>query len=457
MGVPVLRLLTILSLLYGALLVYASLMPFDFQTAAPSGPDIRSLWRGWPVDLDARISGSDLVSNLALYLPLGWMIAVRLSLSRRASGPFLSLLLSALVCSLLSFCIEAAQAVTLSRTASGSDWLLNTVSGTAGAALAGIYGTRLWMAGVSWLQNAWRSRPTDTATLALGVLMTADALTPFLPTILLKQVWRSLKHSHFDLSVGLAEHPWHWWLVTRVMMYAVLTLMLASWGRTDRSPRTLQRRIIAGSIAAGFAFGLETTKLLIASRAFNIANVAASWGGCLLGVLAGHGLAGRTSTRRTLEWAIAALLLYVFYLAWTPFHFVWDLERLPAQWPSPVQLLPLYHYAMGSELNHARLFVQSVFFQGLLIYLLRVRFGWFDRSRAGIGSAALAVGFLGLLQEGGQLFLPSRTPSATDIYCFALGGALGAWIPRSPAHRLQAETPLHPGGDRTAHGGRKPS
>jgi len=45
-----------------------------------------------------------------------------------------------------------------------------------------------------------------------------------------------------------------------------------------------------------------------------------------------------------------------------------------------------------------------------------------------MGKAALAAGVLGLALELGQFFLPARVPSATDVFCFALGGAIGAWV-----------------------------
>lgn len=80
------------------------------------------------------------------------------------------------------------------------------------------------------------------------------------------------------------------------------------------------------------------------------------------------------------------------------------------------------------SLNHARLFFQSIVLQVLLIFLLRVRFGLFNKTFTGVLMACLLSAFLALLQEGLQLFIPSRTPSPTDIYCFTAGGAMGLWL-----------------------------
>ena len=425
-----LRLLTILGVLYGAMLVYASLMPFDFVAGEHIGHKIHRFWSYWPFNPTARISGSDVVSNLALYVPLGWLITVRCRLGRVRAH--LSLTIAVLVCSTVSACVELLQITTISRTSSAADWLLNTISGCAGATAGAVCGKGLWVGGIRWLRRCWNTRPVDIATLALMGLLAADALAPYIPTILLKQVWRSLKISHFDIGGGLALHPWHWWVVTRGLVYAVLTMLLATWGGLKPG---LKQWIRAATVAAGFALSLELVKPMIVSRTINVANVLTSWSGCLVAVLIGAFFAGRMVTDRKLELAIAALLTYVFYLAWTPFNFVWDPEMFRKALPSSVQLLPLYHYAMGAKLNHARLFVQSVFLQGILVYLLRVRFGWFEGTRTGIAFAAISIGALGLLLEGGQIFLPSRTPSMTDIYCFALGGVLGAWIRRPGTSR----------------------
>lgn len=420
------RLLIILGVFYLIMLVYASFMPFDFALGEHIGQKLNRFWNHWPINPEARVSGSDVVSNLALYVPLGWFITVYCRFSR--VRVCLSLMISVLICSTVSVCVELTQIITLSRTSSAADWLLNTISGCVGATAGAVCGKGLWVGGIRWLQKCWNTRPIDIATLALMILLAADAMAPYVPTIFLKQVWHSLKNSHFDISEGLALYPWHWWVITRGLVYAMLTMLLAVWG--GQKPG-LSRWIMAAAGVAVFALGIELVKLIIVSRVINMANVVTSWLGCFAAVTVGVFLSSRMSIYRKLDLAIAALLLYLFYLAWTPLNFVWDPELFHKKLPSLVQLLPFYHYAMGAQLNHVRLFVQSVVLYGILVYLLRVRFGWFEGSHTRIIFAAICAGALGLLLEGGQFFLPFRTPSMTDIYCFAIGGMLGAWIRRS--------------------------
>jgi glycopeptide antibiotics resistance protein len=77
------KLLTASVLIYGGMLIYASLMPYDFMTEVNLKDLLyHNAWDHWPFNPKARISGSDLVSNLALYVPLGFLLATRCSLGR---------------------------------------------------------------------------------------------------------------------------------------------------------------------------------------------------------------------------------------------------------------------------------------------------------------------------------------------------------------------------------------
>lgn len=421
-----LKLLTILVLLYGGLLIYASLMPYNFTSSVDLSQLFHvRIWNYWPFNPWARFSGSDFLSNLVLYVPLGFLLATRLCFTR--IGRLMSFGLTALVCSCLSAGIETLQGLTISRIPSATDWVLNSVSGLLGAGVGVAQGRPLWGRTTSWLKDRWHSHPLDIVTLSYMVLLTADALSPFLPTILLSQVWRNLENSHFGIAEGLAQHPWHWWLITRALMYLILTFLLAAWGGTGHRRRAWGKAMF---LAMFFSLGLELMKPMIDSRVINVANIVIAAAGAALAAGMGSLCADRLSRRRKLDLAILALLGYECYLAWTPFNFIWALEPALRKLPSAVELLPLYHYAMGASLNHVRLFVQAIVLQGILIYLLRMRFFRFDQCQARLALAVLLAAVLGLILEGGQLFLPSRTPAMTDVYCFMIGAACGALLPR---------------------------
>lgn len=426
------KILTTLAVIYGGLLFYASLMPFDFSIGPHIDYQLKHILRGWPIHPHARISGSDVLSNLLLYAPLGWLIAARCRFHRRQGLP--SLVIAAGICAMISALVESIQIFTISRVASGADWILNTISGTMGALLGASWGPELWIGSTQWLKSSWESRPANIATLIFMSLLAADAWSPFLPTLLLKQVWRGIQRSIFNPEIGFFAHPWHWWIVTRVMVYAGLTLLLAGWKREKPG---LKELVIAAVVAADFTVILEFLKPLFVSRAINTANVLASWAGCILAIPLARLLNGRLDTNKKLGTAIGGIFLYLVYICWTPFNFTWDVDRIFKVIRSPVQLLPLYDYAMGATLNQVRLFVQSVSLISILIYLLRLRLGWQERTRRGIFFAAVFSALIGAGLEFGQIFLPTRTASMTDVYCFAMGGCLGAWLrpPKNFSHR----------------------
>ena len=423
------RLPLIFAALYSLLLVYASLMPYDFSFGQEVMRQYALFWKAWPFDLSARMSGSDVVSNLVLYVPLGWFVAVGLRLRRfgRGSGALISIL----VCSVLSGCIEAVQLTIVSRTGSGSDWLLNSVSGLVGAAVGASCGKGLWVVGLRWFLKAWREQPAKIAAVAVITLLCADALSPFLPTILTRQVWSNLKKSHLDPVSGLLSHPWHWWLVTRVMAYACLTMLV--YFRKSGEKR-MYAWFRAAFLAGSFAVVLEFTKIMIVSRSMNAGNIITSWLGCSAGAFVGFLMQNRAVSQWKVTSGLVVLLVYLVYLAWQPFDFVWQTKMLTRAFFRPVQLLPFYDYAMGGKLEQARLFVQSILLMAFFTYLVRIKLGWFENSNHKIMVAAVFSALLGLVLEGGQVFLPSRTPSMTDVYCFVLGGMAGAWIRPSRKH-----------------------
>lgn len=422
--------ITILVLVYAVLLVYASLMPYNFSSDIHFSDQFSGIWKYWPINPHARISGADIVSNLLLYIPLGLLLSLRLFLGRFSAAQ--AFIIAFLACSVLSAGIEFFQMYTLSRISSASDWLFNSVSGLMGAAAGVTAGPPAWEHGILWLKAKWKNTPVMIGTLALMMLMAADALSPFLPSILLKHIGRSIRSSFFELSQGLMVHPWHWWIVQRLLLYGLLTVLLTACLKPYlRRHRAVQ----AAVLAVLFGFVLEFSKLFILSRVFNIANICVSSFGCAAAVLIIRSTRIRLSPERQLDTAIIMLIFYIFYMGWFPFDFQSDTIKTEA-FLTPVKWLPLYDYAMGASLNHARLFMQSLFMLAVLIYIIRVRYGWFSRSTAGGVSAFLFCGFLGFLQEAGQMFLVSRTPSTTDIYCFAVGGFLGVLVRRPPGHKM---------------------
>ncbi len=412
------KILSILTAVYIAMLVYASLMPFDFSRQQDLAYQFHLFFSHWPFNPYARLSGSDAVSNLVLYIPLGTLFGLRRCLSGTASKRsifFQGLLLSAC----LSLAIETAQIFQATRVASATDLLFNSISGGIGTYIGIVYGKTAWKASSNFIRQTWSEQPHNIVTMVFLLLLAADALSPFLPTILLSQVWRNLKRSCFNPFTGLAQHPWHWWLVTRIMVYGVLTVMLRHWRKTKYSWSR------SATLAVLFTLFLESIKPMIVSRHFNAANVATAAIGALAALAIGRQAEKHHCKLNPATPGLVLIPFYLLYLGWTPFNFDFNLSHLRHAFPRPVEWLPLYHYAMGASLEHVRLFLQNLILPAIFIYLLRLRLPGFEKLPGRTIIAILLAATLGLLQEGGQIFLPSRVPSMTDIYCYAIGGWLG--------------------------------
>ena len=420
---PNTRVIFLMAVLYSALLVYASLMPFrftspiNFTTLFSDG-----FWSQWPFNPAARVSGSDVISNLVLYMPLGFLLTTGMTL-QRAMSRFSAILFTTLLCAALSLTIETCQSAVGFRTPSVSDWLLNIISGLMGATIGTSIGSKYFYEVKSWAQKRWKHSPIDLFTVLILILIIAEALSPFLPTIKLSQVWKSIKHSHFNIIDGFAQHPWHWWLVLKVLTYHLLSLLIAVWGQASLTRHRLLKAAIYATLLAVF---LEILKLMLATRHINIANPLTAGIGAFLILLTGQHFNQLFSKSLLKYLSISFVIIYLLYLGWSPFNFSFDVHHASEKIPQKfVEFLPFYHYAMGATLEHVRLFIQNVILAGVFIYLLRLSFIWLDRSPFRLPIVILICVLLGVVQEGGQLFLPWRTPSLTDIYCFMIGGFLG--------------------------------
>jgi VanZ family protein len=188
-----------------------------------------------------------------------------------------------------------------------------------------------------------------------------------------------------------------------------------------------RRYVLGATCAVSFALLVEAARIFFVSNRANAAHVAVAACGSAVGAIAAAGLSGRLSLSAKRIVALVLLVGFIAYIEWQPFVFVLDAAAVARKLPRGASLLPLYHYAMGGRAEDVRLFVRSV----VLLAAAAVAVLWVPgrpKGRRSILLAALLAGGLGLVFEAGQLLIPSRVPSTTDVFCFALGGAVGAWL-----------------------------
>lgn len=282
-----------------ALIAYGSLYPFNFKPDAQSDLLAALHQLSW-----ARAGRGDRISNVLLYLPLGFCLFLWLH-ERLRRGP--SVAVATLLGSLLSLGIEVAQVYVSSRVPSLTDLVLN-----AGGALLGAVGGMGWVA-LSHLMHlpgrAEKQSRDPGAALLIGLWL-AWRFAPFVPQfdlVKLKAALRPLFNPTFDFITVLIFLTC--WLVVNQAVAALVS-----------RPRRLETLLL---LMAAVLIG----RLLVASQTFVPAELLALLLLLPMVVLM-HRLRPRPR-RATLVLAVVALLI-IEELA--PFDFAHQVARFDF-WP----------------------------------------------------------------------------------------------------------------------------
>ena len=194
-----------LALCYTLLLVYGTLFPLHGWVSPATAPLHIMLRNGL-----AHTSWSDLVTNLLVYMPLGFLLMRGLpAFTRCGRCKWLSILLAG---TLLSFALEYLQAYLPGRTPSARDLLLNAAGTGAGAWLALVLkpGGRLERR-LRQLRTAY-ILPGVEANLGLTVLglWALAQLAPLVPSLDLGSLWHGIKPL-FKTLQDPARFSWLQW------------------------------------------------------------------------------------------------------------------------------------------------------------------------------------------------------------------------------------------------------
>jgi VanZ family protein len=192
-----------LAFIYAALIVYASLYPFEN-------------WRSQGVDWTAFLlapwpkywTGFDVLSNVLGYAPLGFVVALAL---RRSARHLPAVILSLLAGSLLALCMETMQLFLPARVPSNVDWELNTLGTFLGAICAWTLERFGFLDRWSRFRANWFA-PDAKGSLVLLALWPVALLFPAPVPLGLGQV---LERTEDALALYLQDTLWLDWLPVR--------------------------------------------------------------------------------------------------------------------------------------------------------------------------------------------------------------------------------------------------
>jgi VanZ family protein len=364
-----------------ALIAYGSLYPFNFKPDAVSGGVLAALGElSW-----ARAGRGDRISNVLLYLPLGFCLFLWLNThSRRVPA----LLLATLLGTSFSLAIEVAQVYVSARVPSLTDLSLNAL-GTAIGAIGGM----AWRIGTLWMhlpQRAERITRDSTAGLLI-VLWVLWRFAPFIPHFDLGKLKAALRPL-FDPQLNAAL------IFAYLTCWIVISQALASIVSRARLLETLL--VLIATVLVG--------RLLVAEQAFVPSELVALI--LLLPVLL---LTDRlTPGPRRVLLVLSILLVFLGYRL-APFEF--------AASPTSFDLWPFRVWfdagvsATWNAIDWSILFGQIFLFAAVLWCV--------KHSGASMTVAISAMLALTLATELAQLWVSRQTGSLTDL-ALALGVAL---------------------------------
>jgi glycopeptide antibiotics resistance protein len=420
--------------------VYGSLVPFRYRPLpwaeglARFGDVCRQ-----PVRVESR---SDWLANVLLVVPLGYCLMGALCADRRR----LSLVVAPAVlacCLALSVAVEFAQVWFPPRVSSLDDIVAQGIGEVVGVAAWLAAGQRL----TGWGRRLWAA--VGTRGLAAQLLPAYLALLglvhglPFDLTLSPKDIRRKYRHgairlvpfAGFDRDIFRAVEKGLW----NVALFLPLGLLLAHVSSpTLQGGRGWWRVLALGVVAAVLVQGL---KLLVVSRYVDLTDVVTG----SLAVLAGWGLAlavrrlpdpaeaGRRMRRMVVPLLTAWLAVAVF-VNWQPFDFTWD-ARFVAGRLREVALVPFADYYWSHYWDGFDQFVHKMILFVPLGALLTVALPGAARGRGlvVVGLAALVAAGI----EAGQLFLPTRYASLTDVLIESGGAWVGLVVTRQARHLFE--------------------
>ena len=438
----------VLMLVYGALVVYGSVVPLDFRPR-PFEETLEAFARTPYLTLGIR-HRADLVANLLLFVPLTFAAMGALTRENAHGSRWLPAAVVAAGAAILSIGIEFVQLYFPPRTVSLNDILAECVGGAVGTGawlLAGDRVTAWWRR----LVSPGRSRRLAMHLLAgYVVALVLYQLFPFDLVLSADELVLKLKQGKLVLVpfADLLSAPLLVLLGKAVIQVPVGYWIVVRWARA--------RRPVLAALGGGLAFvvAMECLQVFVFSRYASSTDVVlgalgAGIGGLLarhFGPAAGRPLPGGILWA-VLSWAFrlgatAAVVAALVWGKWSPLTFQWPDGGLAGALAGTMQV-PFFYQYWNAEFEAFAQVLRDVTAPLVLGLLLMAVFapprGW----RRAV--AAILAGGVPAAVELGQVFFPPHTADMTTAVLAAAGGVLGTFL-----YRPFVETFVRPGPTRGA-------
>ena len=423
-----------------AFAIYVSLIPFRFR-GLPFWPALHTFAIVISTPDTGRVSRTNFLANLLLFIPIGFAVIGALLVDRR---PGVLRAVAAGATTLLvgvgvSLTAEFLQMFAPGRVPARADVNAQTAGCLAGIAAWLAIGPPLTL----WLRGTHTRSARDRLSKALAgyaAAWTIVNLAPFDVTVDLGELSQRF-HSGLITLVpfgGMPRPPARvaWDVLAAVVSAVPLGVLgLTAWpeaGRLRSTPAAL-------AIGASFVIGMEAAQIFVASHGADMTDVVFGCLGVAIGVVAGRRLLNgsaiapetQPARRRWSRVLLCAWCLVLLIYHWMPYDFSLDPAMIRGKLAG-MTLAPFAGYARGSDLNALNDILVKLGLSVPLGVIGAFVVGGRRHSALATAMVAVAAAVLFSVIEAGQVFIPSRSPDPSDV-CLGLAGTIaglyiGRWL-----------------------------
>jgi VanZ family protein len=431
--------LRVAAALYTLFLVYGCLLPLDFRPVP--WQEAWSVYRHIPEFHPGRISKTDFIANVLLFIPLAFFWAGAIGAGWRRAGEAARSVAVWAGAVLLQAAIEFTQIYVPPRSVSLWDVIAGAYGAAAGVILWGIFGGRVRLLFARWEAargrrgvSAWLVAPYALFLLLYNVLPADLNLGPEA----LYHKWKRgfiqpipfsfVGHEPVTAALGIAAESILWMPLPLLLLLGTRLRAFRAWGLTLL-----------------LAMAIEAVQVLVQSRVSDASDLVCAALGAGAGVWLGmryrrSGDGASASAREAAASTASAQGVFIATalaaVAWTwvlvtgfcyPFDFVYDPAQI-AQRADRLLSLPIHApWLWGRSMDVAEILTRMVLFApfGLLVSIAAgcIVASWARRAGA-VASFLIAGGVAGGI-EVLQVYLPARMANSADIAVGAIGGVVG--------------------------------